>query len=584
VTELTVVAVEETLLARNLGARGSRADVAGADPADELTPTAAAILAAIPSWWTAQAEAAGLTAEWLDVRRAVNARAPVTNGADTTLDRTWGDLSAEEVGDAYVRALSPASRARHGRHYTPTHLAERLWEMSRAALGHGRKPKALEGLVRDPACGAGALLLPVLREHLNASHNVDPRVVLAGLPNLIEGLDADPAAVWIANVVLAAEMIPLLRRVPSSGRKPLPQLVRVGDGLASPRMQARLVLMNPPYGRVRLSAEDRRRFGHVLYGHANLYSLFVGAGLESLEASGALAAVVPTSFTSGRYFSNLRAEIAETAPLRDLTFVSNRNGVFSTVLQETCLAVFSRRPSRRTIVSSLDGATVHPVASVKARQGAGPWVLPRRADDAPIAAASASMPLTLASTGWAASTGPLVWNRRKGDLHARPASDRAYVIWAADIDGGKLHRDTARNALRYLSLHGAADRQVLVLGEPAVLVQRTTAPEQRRRLVAAELTGEDLMRLGPVVVENHVNVLRPRAQHVLLSRATLARLLATKTLDRLMRCISGSVALSAYELESLPLPGEATVASWETLYGDDLEQSVAEAYRPAPQR
>ncbi len=158
------------------------------------------------------------------------------------------------------------------------------------------------------------------------------------------------------------------------------------------------------------------------------------------------------------------------------------------------------------------------------------------------------------------------------------------MIWAADIEGGKLHRDAARNALRYLALHGATDRQTMILSDPAVLVQRTTAPEQPRRLVAAELTAEDVERLGPVVVENHVNVLRPRAHNVLISRATLARLLETRTLDRLMRCISGSVALSAYELDSLPLPDEATLASWEQLHGHDLEQAVAEAYRPAPQQ
>lgn len=574
----------QSLFARDLGSRGSRTDVASADPAGELTPTATAILAAIPSWWTAQAAAAGLSGAWLDVRQAVDVQALVNSGADTALDSSWGALSAEGVGQAYVSALAPATRARHGRHFTPPRLAERLWAMSRTALGHQRKPKALSGLVRDPACGAGALLLPVLREHLAASHHVDPRVVLAGLPNFIEGIDADPAAVWIANVVLAAELLPVLRRIPANGRKPLPALARVGDGLAPNDRSARLVVMNPPYGRVRLSDQDRERFAQVLYGHANLYSLFVATGLDALEVNGALAAVVPTSFTSGRYFSNLRAEIARTAPLRDITFVTNRNGVFSTVLQETCLAVFTRRPARRTTVSNMDADTVHPVASVQGRQSDRPWVLPRRADDAPIAAAAASMPLTLAAAGWSASTGPLVWNRRKDDLHAQAAAGRAHVVWAADIDGGVLHQDPRRDSLRYLSLDGTADRDVMVLKGPAILVQRTTAPEQRRRLVAVELAEDEISALGDIVVENHVNVLRARGPHTLVTRATLLRLLGTTTLDRLMRCISGSVGLSAYELDSLPLPGAATLASWEELTGEALEEAVAEAYRPPPHR
>lgn len=64
--------------------------------------------------------------------------------------------------------------------------------------------------------------------------------------------------------------------------------------------------MNPPYGRVRLDPEERQRFAHVLYGHANLYTLFMAAGLDQLGPDGVLGALVPTSFTTGLYYSNLR--------------------------------------------------------------------------------------------------------------------------------------------------------------------------------------------------------------------------------------------------------------------------------------
>jgi adenine-specific DNA-methyltransferase len=132
--------------------------------------------------------------------------------------------------------------------------------------------------------------------------------------------------------------------------------------------------------------------------------------------------------------------------------------------------------------------------------------------------------------------------------------------------------------MRYVTLHGAKDRTLNLLASGAVLVQRTTAPEQRRRVVAVELSDGDVERLGGVVVENHVNVLRPNIERPPVSRATLARLLATRTFDRLMRCISGSVAISAYELESLPLPDAGTLESWEALTGESLEASVALAY------
>lgn len=563
---------------RPLGSRGSRDKVATTF-AHELTPTASAVLAAVPAWWKVQAEAAGLSGEWLDVTTAISAVPPVNLPDDPPLGESWGAMTAEQVGATYVAALNPADRARHGRHYTPSELAHHLWQLARSGLGFSPGSQPLPGLVRDPASGAGALLLPPLREHLHASYDVDPSLALAGLPSLIEGIDNDPAAVWVANVVLAAEMLPTLARVPENIRKPLPALVRVGDGLEEQKRLARVVLMNPPYGRVRLSDSERLRFAKVLYGHANLYGLFMAAGAEALDGKGVLATLTPTSFVSGRYFANLRAYLGETAGMSAVTFVEDRSGVFTSVLQETCLALFEQRQRKRTRVTSL-GSAEKSIASVKIQRSGEPWVLPRRSDDAPIAAAASTMSESLSSLGWSASTGPLVWNRRADDLHARWSPNRSHIIWAADVDGGYLHRDPARDSMRFLALTAASDQKVMLLTEPAVLVQRTTAPEQSRRLVAALLSAEDLKdRHGKVTVENHVNVLRPRPGAV-LSHAALARVLATHTMDRVVRCISGSVALSAYELQSIPMPPREVVQGWEHLEDDELEAAIAAAYRP----
>jgi adenine-specific DNA-methyltransferase len=83
-----------------------------------------------------------------------------------------------------------------------------------------------------------------------------------------------------------------------------------------------------------------------------------------------------------------------------------------------------------------------------------------------------------------------------------------------------------------------------------------------------------------VTVENHVNVLRPSTADPALTLEAMTRLLATKTLDQVIRCISGSVAVSAYELESIPLPDRAVVRAWNDLEGAALEAAVAAAYRP----
>lgn len=566
------------LLARPLGARGSRGLVGSADPAAELTPVAAAVLAAIPAWWSARATRAGLVGEWTDVHFAVDVLPPLVLGEAPPLEPDWALLTAEQVGAAYVESLASETRARHGRHYTPHELAVELWSMTKAALGMKQPVMQLPGLLRDPACGAGALLLPALREHLAASAAIDPRLVLSRLPALIEGIDSDPAAVWVANVVLAAEMLPTLARIPEAHRRPLPALAHVGDGLAPDRAPARAVLMNPPYGRVRLSEADRARFAKSLYGHANLYGMFMAVGADSLDSSGVLSALVPTSFTAGRYFEALRTHLTSRLRLESLTFVADRSGVFTSVLQETCLATLTHRRVRKVAVRAI-GSAMEEVATIASPVGGHPWILPRRTDLAPVAAAAANLPNTLASAGWKVSTGPLVWNRRKNDLFSRPANGRHQIVWAADIDGGAVHRDPSRSSTRYVALHSERDRQVMLVTEPAVLVQRTTAPEQTRRLVVAELTEDDLARAsGGVVVENHVNVIRPAGDAQLLSLRLLAKLLSTATLDKLVRCISGSVALSAYELESITLPDAQTLGLWEALSEEELEAAIARTY------
>ncbi len=576
---LTVTEPLFALPARDLGARGSRAKVGGPDPAGPVPARAAAVLAAVPTWWEGRAREAGLSGRWLDLSFAIDSPTPGQALSVAPEASISPQTSAEVLGAAYAKALPPEVRARHGRHYTPSSLADHLWRMTRAALSLPVSATRLPGLVRDRACGAGALLLPPLREHVRASVRTDPQVALVGLPSVVEGTDADPNAAWLASVILGAEVLPLLAAVPSSRRRRLPALARCGDGLLTGSRPARVELQNPPYGRVRMTAEERNRWRHVLYGHANLYGLFMAAALEDLDDEGVLSALVPTSFTSGLYFSRLRQTLSEKAPLQSVGFVANRDGVFDDVLQETCLAVFSRRRARWTALASLN-SRIEQVARVKSPRGNGPWLLPRSADDAPTAAAAVALPLRLVDVGYRCSTGPLVWNRRARDLTPDWEPGTAPVLWAADIDGGTLHRDKARDSLRYLRLR-EGDEDVLVLSDPAILIQRTTAPEQARRIVAAELSPQALERWGGrVVVENHVNVLLPVLPEPLLSRRTLAVVLGTRPLDRVMRSLSGSVAVSAYELEALRFPDAMTLRAWDQLRGEDLEHAVANAYRP----
>lgn len=218
------------------------------------------------------------------------------------------------------------------------------------------------------------------------------------------------------------------------------------------------------------------------------------------------------------------------------------------------------------------------------RKATAPWVLARHTDDAGLAKRLRAMPARLLDWGYAVSTGPLVWNRHKPQLRDQPERDTVPLVWAESVtsDGRFVFRATKRNHKPYLRLRKGDDW--LVVRRPCVLLQRTTAKEQARRLIAAELPAKFIGKYG-VTIENHLNMLLPADDTPSIAPAVLANFLNTVAADRAFRCISGSVAVSAYELENLPLPdptelksllghrNDAASVEWAArlLYGLDYE-------------
>jgi adenine-specific DNA-methyltransferase len=207
-------------------------------------------------------------------------------------------------------------------------------------------------------------------------------------------------------------------------------------------------------------------------------------------------------------------------------------------------------------------------------------LLPRHPSDRRLVRVAGGLRARLGNYGWKASTGPLVWNRHKPQIEASFREGRLPIVWAADIDAGFVARDPARDHQRWIALR--PQEEFMKQCAPAILVQRTTAPEQPRRLIAARLDADTLRDWGgAVVVENHVNVLRCADPKSALTPELLEQLLHTPTLDRLYRCLTGTVAVSAYELEALPLPPPRILREWGDLARDELTSAVASYYADA---
>jgi adenine-specific DNA-methyltransferase len=463
------------------------------------------------------------------------------------------EIGAYEIGLAYTGMLPDTFRGKHGAYYTPPSLAARLISLAGEAGADWATARVL-----DPACGGGAFLVPVARQMIAARPMRQARESIAGIASCLRGQEIDPFAAWLSQVALDLTLAPLAR----AAGVPAPSLVTIGDSLRGrpPACAFDLVIGNPPYGRVTLMDAERLHFSRGLYGHANLYGLFTDLALRHCKADGLIAYVTPTSFLGGEYFKRLRGLVGREAPPIAIDFVAARKGVFEDVLQETLLATYRKgAESGRVKVSQItasddDQVVARNVGETRLPSDTScPWFMPRAVEQASVVARLAEMPDRLAHWGWSVSTGPLVWNRHKSQLTGASGGGRFPVIWAEAVgaDGAFRFKADRRNHLPYFAFRRGDDW--LLISEACILVQRTTAKEQARRLVAAALPGDFVAEHGSVVVENHLNMLRPtRPSQV--PPDVLAAFINSAAADAAFRCVSGSVAVSAYELEALPLP------------------------------
>lgn len=474
----------------------------------------------------------------------------------------------------YTSMLPTHTRGTLGAFYTPPALADRLIELAEESGTNWQTAKIL-----DPACGGGAFLVPVAQKMRASLEGSEPAFVLRQVGNRLAGLELDPYAGWFAQAALDICFADLSL---ASGCR-FPNIVKIANTLeTAPDRKFDLVIGNPPYGRVKLTDVQRERYSRSLYGHANLYGVFTDIALRWIKGDGTVAYLTPTSVLGGQYFSALRRLLGEKAPPVAIDFVQSRKGVFEDALQEIMLAIYQN--GKETVPAQVHYLQVSDERRAKlVRNGtialpndtSHPWLAPRSPEQSKLAVSASRMATRLEDWGYKVSTGPLVWNRFKSQLSDKSGKDCLPLIWAEAVtaDGKFVFRAEKRNHTPYFKV-GPKDGW-LVVRKPSVLVQRTTAKEQPRRLIAAELPAEFLDKHQAVIIENHLNMVVPVGVPK-VSLAALTACLNSAVVDQVFRCISGSVAVSAYELSALPLPTARKMKSVERLIESGCDQGEIE--------
>jgi adenine-specific DNA-methyltransferase len=330
------------------------------------------------------------------------------------------------------------------------------------------------------------------------------------------------------------------------------------------------VVGNPPYRKVSpLSAALRETFQGSLYGHPNAYGMFLHAGIEMLRPGGRLGFIVPRSMLSGLYFQNLRRMIEERTCLEELSLLAERKNVFPQVLQGTMIIAL-RKPDVagisatdrlvrtgviRTSADLGNGGPEHvmaPTRQVTRRlNGTTIWfVSDQERTYSLLDKVLGRHPLLGGPVvACAAKTGPIVWNRVKPHLRTHGGKGALPLVWATDVGRFRFALATAGDT-RPAYLEETQKTRGLATVGPSVLVQRITADEQARRIVASLSGFPSRQRY---FVENHLNLLQP----VPASRVDLHYLLgvlSSDVVEFLFRSMNGNTQVSATELNLLPVP------------------------------
>ncbi|MBI4679077.1 MAG: N-6 DNA methylase [Elusimicrobia bacterium] len=479
----------------------------------------------------------------------------------------------------YAILNSPENQRELGKVYTPSEIVSYILDQ----LGFSGET-ALSAKLLDPASGCGIFLLAAAERICQAAGSkplARDRVL-----SDVAGLDNDLTAVCLAKMGLAALLSLRGHYLPKHAdfkvfladtldydRDRLPFATDNPEVMAIKRMHDAyasgfdFVVGNPPYGKMTSTDPRVGYFKDTVYGHANMYGMFLQFALEHLNEEGKLGFIVPKSFSSGLYFKRLREFMLNRVHLDQILTFESRTDVFhhSDVLQETVILLCSRDMAKRPVILKevrdhhdlADDATAVRAKLEEVDFGQEfDHILctsaSRVALDILNKVRASSKPLE--ALGLRASTGKFVWNRFKHYLHDNPAGHRLPLYWMHNIKPFQFVPDASNGRKAAFVDLNDETRSWLNRPEELILNKRISAKEQKRRIEACYVPASWRSNTPGYFVENHLNFIFRRDRSCVYDMKALAALLNSKLLDFVFRLFNGNTQVSATELNILPLP------------------------------
>ena len=509
-----------------------------------------------------------------------------------------GELSFLEgmywLSSSYAMHADEGYRKKLAMFFTPVSLTKGLLDdLAEQGVDFGSQS------FMDPACGGAAFLAPIalrMRKALTA-RGFTALKVLKHIEKHLFGCDLDKTLCELSKHFLCMALHAEIQKtsyVPSFNVHAANSLTSLAAGIGT----VDVVVCNPPYRK--MTAEEleplRDTYAEVIAAQPNLYCLFIALCVRLLRIGGRAALVTPTSFLSGQYFRRLRKFLIRNTDVEHIGMVSDRQGVFIDVEQETALTVLQRcteeeRAQVRANVSVVSGTGHYTSVGECTLPNAGAvWPIPRSVEDVALLKTATLSRFRLSDYGYQVRIGAYVWNRDKRPkfeslLEARKvkAHTAMPLMWSRDIVAGGVVQLEDTSAYdgehRFVDLGDKGHTSVVT--SPSVVMQRVTSNDQPRRLVAAAVSPGVFKTYGGFIGENHIVIIEAAGDKPALPPNKLAKLLSAHVVDRYFRCISGATNVSVFELNQLPLPDPQALRA-ALVDGASMEEAVRMAFGLVP--
>jgi len=475
-------------------------------------------------------------------------------------------IAAYQLSSFYSHLMCQERRYRDGIYFTPPDLAARVIEDITAAYSGDIS----QAKIIDPSAGGGALLGPLsgqIRRDMKRC-GVRPIHRLTRISNNVHGIEICKTLSELCEFFCLIELYPDIHWVETT----IPKFQIIASDFLTKKYEGQsfdIVIGNPPFRRLTALEQSKysAKYSESSNGGSNLYGIFIHKSLSLVKPGGVVSLIVPASLFAGARYADLRSYITSQADVHSIQTIQKRVGVFMDVQQEAAIVTLIKsepkvkRRAYTSISTICEKVESNYIGKCNLAKGKQPWVIPRSSKQADAASLFTKNLPRLANYGISIRTGSVVWNRDDRSRYStrgstnRPEITRYPLIWSDCIraDGTFVFEPTKHRTPKEIFVGTKSADPELIRGS-AIALKRTSNSSQSRRIYCAFINQDFVREYGAYLGENHVNLLVPEEQSSSISLSLLSQVLNSTPIDTVFRCLSGSSAISKYELSRLPLP------------------------------